>query len=39
MQELKIAGAHLDVGTAILRTETAGLAAMAVVMFAWGDLG
>ncbi len=32
-------GIPLTLGPRILRTETAGLAALAVVMFAWGDLG
>lgn len=40
VQELKNSGGlPLTLGPRILRTETAGLAALAVVMFAWGDLG
>lgn len=40
VQELKKSGGiPLTLGPRILRTETAGLAALAVVMFAWGDLG
>lgn len=35
----KNGGIPLTLGPRILRTETAGLAAIAVVMFAWGDLG
>jgi 16S rRNA (uracil1498-N3)-methyltransferase len=38
-QMKKYGGIPLTLGSRILRTETAGLAALAVVMFAWGDLG
>lgn len=38
--QLTAAGAHpVSLGPRILRTETAGLVALAAILFAWGDLG